>query len=102
MWNEFNYSACLQAAFGQSAFFSQPVSGHSAFVQQLSAFWHGFASGHSALQQESFFSHSAFWQHSTAGLSQHLPSWHLAFLQQPIAQRATAAINKIFFITLKK
>lgn len=108
MLYEYNYSACLQAALGQSAFFSQPVCGHSAFghsafghsgfVQQLSAFWHGLASGHSALQQASFFSHSAFWQHSVAGLSQHLSCWQVAFLQQPIAATAMAAINKIFFI----
>lgn len=103
MLYKYNYSACLQAALGQSAFFSQPVCGHSAFghsgfVQQLSAFWHGLASGHSALQQASFFSHSAFWQHSVAGLSQQLSCLQAAFLQQPIAATAMAAINKIFFI----
>ena len=85
-----NYSAAWQHF---SAF------GHSAFLQQLSAFSHGVA--HSALAaqlsalQHFFSTHSVFGQHSLA----HSPL--SAFLQQQlIAQNATAAINKIFFILL--
>ena len=76
--------------------------GHSALAaQQLSAFSHGVAQAALAAQlsalQHSFFStHSVFGQHSLA----HSPL--SAFLQQQlIAQNATAAINKIFFIRLK-
>ena len=89
------------SALGQLAFFSQVAAfGQSAFGQQSgfwqheSGFWHSV--GHAA------FSHSAFWQHSVAGLSQQLSCLQAAFLQQPIAATAMAAISKIFFITRKK
>jgi hypothetical protein len=100
-YSAFGHSAFLQhaSALGHSAFLAQSVFGHSALGH--SAFGHSAffsqvaASGHSA------FGHSAFWQHSVAGLAQHL-SWQVLFLQQPIAATAMAAISKIFFITLKK
>jgi hypothetical protein len=85
-------SACLQHF---SAFEQQ----FSTFLQQESTFWH--SAGHSALGHTSVFWHSAFLQHSIAGLSQHLPSLQDAFLQQPIAATAMATINKIFFIHIK-
>ena len=75
--------------------------GHSALAaQQLSAFSHGVAQAALAAQlsalQHFFSTHSVFGQHSLA----HSPL--SAFLQQQlIAQNATAAINKIFFMTLK-
>jgi hypothetical protein len=82
------------AAFSQAAFFSQVAAlSHSAFGQHA-GFWHSV--GQAAL------SHSAFWQHSVAGLSQQLSCLQAAFLQQPIAATAMAAISKIFFITRKK
>jgi hypothetical protein len=76
--------------------------GHSALAaQQLSAFSHGVAQAALAAQlsawQHFFSTHSVFGQHSLA----HSPL--SAFLQQQLtAQKATTAINKIFFITLKK
>ena len=84
-----NYSA---AGAGHSAL------GHSAFLQQLSAFWHGvshaaFAQQLSALGQH-FSTVSVFGQHLVA---HSLPSF---LQQQATAHKATAAINKIFFITL--
>jgi hypothetical protein len=89
------------AAFSHAAFFSQVAAlSHSAFGQHAgfwqheSGFWHSV--GQAAL------SHSAFWQHSVAGLSQQLSCLQAAFLQQPIAATAMAAISKIFFITRKK
>ena len=92
----------------RTEYYSTTCAGHSALAQQESGFWQ--SAGHSAfLQHVSAFGHSAFlqqesafWQHSTAGCSQHFPSLQAACLQQPIAQRAMAAINKIFFIKLKK
>ena len=91
----------------RTEYYSATCAGHSALAQQESGFWQ--SAGHSAfLQHVSAFGHSAFlqqesafWQHSTAGCSQHFPSLQAACLQQPIAQRAMAAINKIFFIKLK-
>lgn len=90
----------------RNRYYSAAGAGHSAlqqasFLQQESGFWHGvshaaFAQHSSAFGQSAFFS-----QHSVAGLSQHLPSLQAAFLQQPIAATAMAAINKIFFMTLK-
>ena len=92
LFSNINYSA---TGAGVSA-----TTQESAFTQQESAL------GHSALQQESAFWQqlSAFWQHfsthSVFGQPSAAPSVLAAFLQQPIAQKATAAINKIFFITL--
>jgi hypothetical protein len=65
---------------------------------------HGLGSEH-CVWQESAFGQSALgqpasWQHSTAGLPQHLPSLQAVFLQHPIAAITMAAINKIFFIHL--
>jgi hypothetical protein len=58
----------------------------SATAQQESAFW----------QQESFLAqHSVFGQHFSAHLLSFLPQ------QQATVKAATAASNKIFFITLK-
>ena len=115
IYSAFGHSAFLQhaSAFGQApSTFLQQESGfwHSAFLQHVSAFGQAPStflqqeSGfwHSAFGHVSAFGHSVFWQHSTAGLSQHLPSLQAAFLQQPIAATAMAAISKIFFITLKK
>ena len=96
-----NYSADLQhaSALGHSAFTQQESAlGHSAFLQQLSAFWHGvshaaFAQQLSALGQH-FSTVSVFGQHLVA---HSLPSF---LQQQATAHKATAAINKIFFIRL--
>ena len=54
---------------------------------------HTSFAGHSSALQHFFSAHSVFWQ----AASLHSP--FSAFLQQPIAIKATAAINKIFFIT---
>lgn len=89
------------AAFSQAAFFSQVAAfGHSAFGQHAGFWQHESGFWHSVGQAA--FSHSAFWQHSVAGLSQQLSCLQAAFLQQPIAATAMAAISKIFFITRKK
>jgi hypothetical protein len=63
-------------------------------LQQESGFW----------QQESALQHSFFSTHSVFGQQASLAHSPLsAFLQQQLtAQIAMAAINKIFFITLKK
>jgi hypothetical protein len=88
-----DYSATA-AASGHAA------AGHSA-LQHESFFSQVAAFSQVALQHESGFWHSAFGQHSVAGLSQQLSCLQAAFLQQPIAATAMAAISKIFFITLK-
>jgi hypothetical protein len=80
--------------------YSATCSAHSTLAQQLSAFSHGVAQAALAAQlsawQHVFSTHSVFGQHSLA----HSPL--SAFLQQQlIAQNATAAISKIFFILLK-
>ena len=86
--------------FAKADFSNSNIGENSTLAQQLSAFSHGVAQAALAAQlsawQHVFSTHSVFGQHSLA----HSPL--SAFLQQQlIAQNATAAISKIFFILLK-